>query len=216
MGPDGHYRGQRLEISELFAGLTAEQLALTVPGCPEWTVRDLLGHVVGVVADVRAGHLAGAASEAWTQAQVDARRELSVREALDEWAQTAPAFEDGLPGMGFMGWVMVWDITMHGDDLREALGLPLGTSGTHAVVLDGLVEAAGQRAKGIGTLRLAAGARAWQVGEGEPVASVTAPDEGELARAVGGRRTDAQVLGLDWSGDPTPWLDALPLFRHGW
>jgi len=210
---EDHYRGQREELSALALTLTPEQLATTVPGCPLWTVRDLLAHLVGLPSDALAGNLANAASPAWTAAQVEQRRDRSVRELVDEWSTTGPPFEATLAERGFLGWVFTYDVTMHGDDLREALGLVLGTSATHRVVLDGIIDRARQRAEGVGTLTLRAGEAAWTLGEGEPATTLTVADEGELARVVGARRGDDAVRALEWEGDPEPWLPVLPLFR---
>ena len=80
-------------------------------------------------------------------------------------------------------------------------------------MLDGIIHRADKRAEGVGTLTLRAGDREWTIGSGDPTATLTAPDEGELARVVGGRRTADQVRALDWTGDPEPWLPVLPLFR---
>ncbi|MDX6219956.1 MAG: hypothetical protein QOJ48_1637, partial [Frankiales bacterium] len=124
-----------------------------------------------------------------------------------------PAFEAGLADRGFLGWVFTYDVTMHGDDVLEALGRPLGSSPTHAVVLDGIIDRARARAEGIGTLNLRAGERRWALGVGEPAATLTLPDEGELARVIGARRSDDVVRQMDWTGDPEPWIPVLPLFR---
>jgi hypothetical protein len=104
---------------------------------------------------------------------------------------------------------------MHGDDLREAVGLPLGSSPTHDVVLDGIVARARTRAEGLGTLTLRADGREWVLGEGAPAAVLTVPGTGELARVVGARRDDAAVRAMAWEGDPEPWIPVLPLFRDG-
>lgn len=215
MEPAEHYRSQREWLSDLYATLSPEQLATVVPGSPKWTVRDALGHMVGVTASVCEGAMDNAGSPAWTQAQVEARRDRSVAELLEEWGKRGVGFEEAIPQMGFMGWVFVYDVTMHGDDVREALGMPLGSTPTHAAVLDGIIAQAGRRAKEIGTLTMRAGDRSWEIGSGEPRAELVARDAGELARVVGARRSDEQVLAMDWQGDPTPWLEALPLFREG-
>ena len=216
MGPGEHYRAQREALTLLVSSLTEDQLATQVPGCPLWQVRDVVAHLVGLVVDVRAGVLpGGAGGEAWTQAQVDDRRGRSLAELVEEWNREAPAFEDSLADLGFRGWIFVYDVTMHGDDLRETLGLALGTSETHAVVLDGLIDLARSRAEGLGTLTLDAGAQQWSLGDGEPKASLTVRDAGELGRIVGARRSDEAVRAMDWNGDPEPWLVALPLFRGG-
>jgi uncharacterized protein (TIGR03083 family) len=215
MEPEDRYRSQREEFCALLSSLDEQQLQTRVPGSPHWVVKDVLAHLVGVTADFCSGTLEGAGTPPWTQVQVEARRDKTVPELVEEWSKRGVGFEESMPQMGFFRVASVYDVTMHGDDVREALGLPLGTSSTHAWVLDGIIERANKRADGIGSLTLRAGDRAWTIGSGEPHASVTAPDEGELARVVGGRRTDEEVLALDWTGDPTPWLDALPLFRDG-
>jgi uncharacterized protein (TIGR03083 family) len=211
--PSEHYRSQRLALTELYGGLADADLDRAVPGCPRWQVRDVLAHLVGLPTSVRTGDMADAGSTAWTQRQVESRRGKPVQELLDEWAQEAPAFEAGLDDKGFMGWVFTYDITMHGDDVLEALDRPLGTSLTHAAVLDGIIDRARSRADGIGTLTIRAGAREWALGEGEPSATLTVADEGELGRVIGARRSDDVVRGLDWTGDPEPWIPVLPLFR---
>jgi uncharacterized protein (TIGR03083 family) len=211
--PTDHYRGQRQALTELYEGLPAADLARTVPGCPEWQVKDVLAHLVGETVAIRTGDMADAGSPAWTGRQVESRRGRPVRDVLDEWSQEGPAFEAGLADMGFTGWVFTYDVTMHGDDVLEALGLPLGSSPTHAVVLDGIIDRARTRAAGIGTLTIRAGERDWVLGEGSPSATLTVANEGELARVIGARRSDDVVRAMDWTGDPEPWIPVLPLFR---
>lgn len=213
-GPDAHYSAQRGRTCDLYAGLTDEQLTTQVPGCPAWTVRDVLGHLVGVAADVPAGLMDNAGLPPWTQAQVDARTGRPVSELIEEWDQTGPVFERAMGGMGELGWIFLMDITMHLDDVREALGLPLGSSEPEDLVLERLVTQAAKRAKS-GTLTLECGARSWALGSGGPAASLRVDDSGELARVLGARRSDDAVRALDWTGDPEPWIPVLPLFREG-
>lgn len=208
-----HYRGQRLALSDLYAGLGADDLSRTVPGCPAWQVKDVLGHLAVETSYVLSGDMADAGQPSWTGRQVDSARDKSVAELVDLWAETAERFEPWLDEAGFLGWVFTYDVTMHGDDVREALGLPLGSTDTHAQVLDGILDRARTRADGLGTLTISAGDRTWVLGEGEPQATLTAPDEGELARVIGARRADDVVRAMDWTGDPEPWIPVLPLFR---
>jgi uncharacterized protein (TIGR03083 family) len=213
MEPEDHYRGQREELCALFLSLDDEQLATAVPGSPKWVVRDVLAHLVGVTADFCSGTLDGAGTPPWTQAQVDSRRDKSVAELVEEWSKRGIGFEESMPQMGFFRTASVYDVTMHGDDVREALGLPFGSSETHAWVLDGIVELANKRAKDVGTLVIHSEGNQGQIGTGEPVAELRIDDRGEMARVFGGRRTDEQIRALDWTGDPEPWLPVLPLFR---
>ena len=60
-------------VIDLVADLPPEQAALRVPACPDWTVRDLLSHMVGLGADVVAGDEPDDHNETWTGRQVQAR-----------------------------------------------------------------------------------------------------------------------------------------------
>lgn len=213
MEPEDHYRGQREELCDLFASLDDKQLATAVPGTPKWVVKDVLAHLTGVTADFCSQNLEGAGTPPWTQAQVDSRRDKSVAELVEEWSKRGVGFEASMPEMGFFRFASVYDVTMHGDDVREALHLPLGSSATHAWVLDGLVDLADKRAKDVGSLILHSEGNQGQLGAGDPVAELRIDDRGEMARVFGGRRTDDQVRALDWTGDAEPWLAVLPLFR---
>ena len=210
--PAPHYRARREALSALVEGLAPEERLTRVPGCPEWTVHDVVAHLTGVTADVCSGTMDGAGGPAWTQAQVDARAQRSTEEVLTEWTKRSVGFEEQLPAMGFLGWVFTFDVTLHADDVREALGLPLPEDDTAWVVLEGLLGRAGKRAEGRGRLEVRVADRVLSVGEGDTT-TVTIPTVGEALRAVGDRRTDEQLRAYAWEGDPEPWVAALPLFR---
>ncbi|MCU1590921.1 MAG: hypothetical protein JWP11_2177 [Frankiales bacterium] len=215
MGPDKHYTSQRRRIGELVRGLTPQQLGSRTVGCPEWSVHEVLAHLTGLSADVRTGRMEGAGSPAWTAVQVTERKGKDVDALLAEWEANAAAVEQSMVDSG--SWIFVWDATMHEDDMREALGLPLGDSDTHGNVLNGLVRRAGQKIgeAGLPAVEIRAGAQSWTAGEGAPAASVTVADEGELGRVLGGRRTHDQIRALAWTGDPEPYLPHLTLFTPG-
>ena len=65
-------------VCTLVERLDADALAATVPACPDWAVRDLLSHMVGLGADVLAGDEPDDHNSAWTQRQVEARRDRSA------------------------------------------------------------------------------------------------------------------------------------------
>src|SRR2546422_1035454 len=90
------YRGVRTRVTELLAAAPAEALDAPAPATPKWRVRGVLAHVVGVPADVLAGRLDGIATNPWTDAQVDVRRNSTPAEMLAEWAEKGPPFEDVL------------------------------------------------------------------------------------------------------------------------
>ncbi len=69
----------------LVGALTAEQAQVRVPACPDWTVRDLLSHMVGLGADVVAGDEPDDHNAAWTANQVATRRDHDVAALVTEW-----------------------------------------------------------------------------------------------------------------------------------
>ena len=79
------YRGLRERMTDLLERMDPSQADLAVPATPDWRVRELMAHVVGVTADVAAGRLEGAGTDAWTAVQVEQRQGRSIGELLDEW-----------------------------------------------------------------------------------------------------------------------------------
>lgn len=209
------YASMRARVTELVRSLTADQAESPVPGCPGWTVRDLLSHLTGLCADVVAGRLEGAGTPAWTARQVEERQGRSVDALLAEWDVVGPEAAAALPSLGGVGRRFVFDITVHDDDLREALGLPLGEGAPHGVVLDGLVKRLGGQIIGLPPLRLHAGNRAWVLCDAEPATELRVGTPGELSRVLSGRRTEEQLRAMDWSGNPEPFLPHLSGFRPG-
>ena len=65
------------------------ELEVTVPACPDWTARQLLAHMVGLGVDVLAGDEPDDHNSTWTQRQVDARRDRSAPDLLEEWRGVA-------------------------------------------------------------------------------------------------------------------------------
>ena len=87
------YRAARLRV----AALANDELAdRPVPATPAWDVHDVVAHLAGVMHDVAAGNMEGAATEPWTAAQVERGRGKTVAGILDEWAAGAAGFEDFL------------------------------------------------------------------------------------------------------------------------
>ena len=53
----------------------------------------------------------------------------------------------------------------------------------------------------------------WLLGQGEPQIILNGSDY-DLARALLGRRSRAQVQAMDWTGDPAPILDHFVVFAY--
>src|SRR3954469_1243781 len=143
--------------------------ATPLPACPGWRVRDVIAHLSGLATDIASGNLDGAATDAWTAAQVDARRDLSLDDLLAESDDVGPrlaALLDDFPGR--YGAQIVADVTVHEHDIRGALGRP-GARDSAAVAhsVDFLLDTwagPGARALGLPALHIRAGARSAVVG----------------------------------------------------
>ena len=215
MTPAELYADVRVRISDLVRDLPEERAKTPVPGCPGWTVHDVVAHATGVVADVNAGHLDGAATDAWTGAQVAARRDRPLAGVLDEWSEQAATFEPKLDEYPkAISRTLLIDLVTHEHDIRGALWTPGGTD-TEAYELArkgyavGLAKALDE--KGLPGLRLEAPDWQFDAGSNEPRATVRAEDSFELFRALAGRRGLSQVLKYDWSTDPETYL---PVLNH--
>lgn len=196
-------------IGTLASGLGADDLNRKVPGTPLWTVRDLLGHLVGGPADIVAGNLDGVATEPWTQAQVEARRGHSVERLLEEWAGLRPAV-DGVCRSGQVPAVGM-DIVTHEQDINGALG---AASALDPAAIDfavnGFAARAVKVAKDAGLSLEVTDGDGWSMGE--PGGATLIGSKHDLIRAMSGRRSNRQVSDMDWLGDPAPYLALLSPF----
>lgn len=199
------YRGSRARLTALANELGDDGLATIVPTCPDWRIHDVLGHLIGLVADVSAGNTAAAGTDEWTAAQVDARRDRTGAELIAEWDGNGPGMEELLDGVPpSVGERIVGDIATHEHDVWGAVGRA-GARETDAVTLgfERYATALGARISeaGLPALRL----NDTVVGEGDAGATVSAPTF-ELFRALTGRRSAEQVRGYGWDGDAEPYV----------
>jgi uncharacterized protein (TIGR03083 family) len=214
---------------KIVRGLSPDQLDARVPACPDWSVKDLIAHVTSIAAALTSGRFppdlnpslmwepeTAVLREAFVGSEVSRRRDRSIDEIVAEWEEAAVPLEatirgerawpEGSPPLS--EWIVTTDAAVHHHDLRGAVGLPgerdsLGTG----LSLRSYVEAMRFRSAGekLPAFRIRAGSREWVVGDGEPVATVSA-DPFELARAVNGRRSPEQIRAYDWDGDPEPFM----------
>jgi uncharacterized protein (TIGR03083 family) len=121
------YVALRARVIELLRSTPESSGNIVVPCTPEWTVRQLAAHVVGVPEDVLAGRMEGVASDAWTQAQVELYGHLTLSELADLFEATAPQIDaiiHNIPQPIISQFVM--DAVTHEQDIRGALGVPGG------------------------------------------------------------------------------------------
>lgn len=210
-----HYVAAHQRIEALVGGIDETQARSPVPATPGWTVHDLLAHLVAVPSDIVAGLLTSIPTPQQTQAQVDARRDRSIGELLDEWARgLGPVVEATRAGL--IPAPLAIDAITHEQDLRGALAAPSIPDA------DAVGWAARGFASGLGRRIIEAGCPALvlrdpdnafdvYLGEGAPGATLTAPVF-ELFRALAGRRSRRQVAAYDWEGDAGPYLDLFCVF----
>ena len=204
------YRDTRLRLTDLVRA-NERAASSAVPASPAWTVKDVVGHLAGVCADILAGNIAGLATDPWTAAQVEARRGASLDEVLDEWSTLAPQVEaltPMFPGDSAAQWVS--DLSTHEQDVRGALGKP---GARDDVALEIAVRFMGRgfmdtaRDAGFRGLRVQVGDHDWRTDE-EPPETTLVAEPFEFARSVTGRRSVDQIRRLEWQGDPEPYLKA--------
>ena len=205
------YAGCRARIAELTAQLDTERGLAAVPACPEWSVHDVVAHVVGVVDDALAGRLDGVATVPWTAAQVAARRDVQIGDMLTAWDEQAPEFEALLDAMGDRGRQAVADVVTHEHDVRGALDAP-GARDSDAVQIGCSFLARGFVASAA-SHGMAVRVRADGVSFGDSDATVVLNGNAfDLLRAMTGRRSVEQLRAMQWEGDSE---QALPAFTFG-
>jgi uncharacterized protein (TIGR03083 family) len=203
------YRESRARVVELIDGLSEDQLTIQVPGTPRWTVRDLIGHIVGCPIELTAGHFDGAGSDEWTQAQVDGRRDQSVAALLADWQEASESIDAAIR-IGNVPVPVALDILTHELDLRGAIGGrwdpdPLAVR----FIVDGFGARVGQvvESSELEPLELRDPESGWSAGT--PGGVVAEASEYEWSRALPGRRSGRQASAFAWSGDAAPYLDLL-------
>ena len=197
-------------VIELVAPLTAEQAAVRVPACPDWTVRDLFSHMVGLGADVVAGDEPDDHNAVWTERQVATRRDHDVAALVTEWEGLSAPLQEWMREHGTRP---LSDVIIHEQDLRGALGVPGGqdSGGVHAV-RDRFLPRFGARVADLPPIALVGDGFAW-ASDGAPddAAVVVRASDFDLARALVTRRSERQVRSWTTHGDVGPYLDGFAL-----
>lgn len=198
-----YYRESHQAICDL---ITPDNEHLPVPACPGWTLHDLLAHVTGVMQDFVSGNTDGAPGPEWTAAQVERFRDAHIESIKSAWRasldQAGPIFRR-------MGAQLLPDVVTHELDVRGSLGnIEARDSERLAVAVDVLASWGDgyYKSAGIPSLMLRTDRKQYILGDDSPQGEVSATVF-EASRVLTGRRSHAQNRALEWSVDPTPWLD---------
>jgi uncharacterized protein (TIGR03083 family) len=202
----GLYRDTRLRLTELLAGLDSAALAMPVPACPGWAVRDVAAHLTAVAEDAVAGRLAGIPAPEFTADQVIRLAGADVAEMLSRWADAAGTFEPVLDA--FEVWPAVIDVASHEQDIRSAVGHPgardcLAIRACTPWLLTWLRPSV--------PLLVVTEDAEYMTG-GEQAELIVSTSRFEAFRWRMGRRSKAQLAAMTWSGDPSAVLGELTVF----
>ena len=194
--------------------LSASDWATAVPCTPLWTARDVLSHVSGVPDDGLAGRTDGAATEPWTASQVERNAGFTVGQLLDRWDDQYELFGAAIESMGEQR--PPYDCHSHEHDIRQALGRP---GNRDSEIVADAARAMLENSADVPVSIIVDLDDATSVYTGDPQSDTSVrlvTTRFEVFRSVLGRRTPAQVRGLDWSGDPIA-IDAVigEWFRFG-
>jgi uncharacterized protein (TIGR03083 family) len=205
------YAACRGRVRELLGALTEEQANTIVPACPDWTVRNLSAHLAGVARALVERDLPTGDVQVWVDAHVSGRADRSVDSLLDEWDEFGPAFEAMIVTRPERTGGLLYDVVAHEHDAASALGMRADRSAPGVSlsldIMAGLIHADLAKA-GLPAVRFSDGTRAWEVGEG-PVEFTMEADTFTLMRALGSRRSLAQLRSIDHQGDLDRFLPGL-------
>ena len=192
-------------VIELVRTAAPEQVQARVPACPEWTVRDLFSHMVGLGTDVVAGDEPDDHNEAWTARQVRARRDHDVAALIAEWEGVAEPLREWMRARGTRP---LGDVIIHEQDLRGALGVPgaRDTPGLHAI-RDRFAPRFAARVADREPIALLGDRWRWASrGAPEDAPVALRADDFDLSRALLSRRSAAQLRAWTVRGDVGPYL----------
>ena len=197
-------------VIDLVADLPPERAELRVPACPDWTVRDLLSHMVGLGVDVVAGDEPDDHNETWTGRQVQARRGHDVAALVAEWQAVAGPLRDWMRANNVRP---LGDVIIHEQDLRGALGVPGGqdSDGVRAI-RERFVGRFAPRVADLPPIALVGDTWTWvSRGSADDAAVVLRASDFDLDRALVTRRSANQLRSWTVRGDVTPYLDAFAM-----
>lgn len=231
------YGAEKAVASDLVRDLDGAALGAAVPACPDWTVHDVVAHLVGVcqsqaedtsppepepdIMRVLVGWnepARTAARNAWTGEMIAARRGVPVGELLEEWDHWERAAVSTVNRGGTLSAMrlpaLVTDLVCHTQDLRGALGAPGETTREAAkLTLSSLLFLLDLRLTDAELPPVRVEDEAGRVLSGRSAREVTLRgSRHELIRALAGRRTADQMLALLSGAGCERYLPLLPLY----
>lgn len=199
------------ESQDAILHLINEENATTqVPACPEWNLRELLAHLTGALIDLSTDNVEDGPTPAWTATHLERYRDASVDDLAAIWCMAADSNE-AKALYEKLGVSLLPDIVTHEYDVRGALGNTGHRDAEGLMAIYPIVSAwldGSFRQKGLQSITLGTELAPVIVGDGMPQASLST-NVFDLSRVLTGRRSSAQVRAMEWSVDPSPWIEHL-------
>ena len=236
------YEDVRQRITALVREAGPEDLDRQVPACPDWCVKDLVGHLEHVTEEYAEGRHEYSTTDAaewatawgqdrpgvddWANTGVAARRNWSTQTLLTEWEHRCGRLYEMMRGElelptgtshEFLARGTVYDAATHYQDIRGALELGADPD-TYATKLayTGYTFLLVQRTAALRpqppALRVRTQRGEVLIGEGETTDLEL--DWFEFLRMISGRRSVEQVVKLLTPVDPEPYLDAFQMYPY--
>lgn len=162
--------------------------------CPEWRLRDIVAHLVGISQDIAAGNFPKDL-DAWAGEQVRRNFEVPVSDLVDEWPTLG--FENAI-SREFA--IALYDQVTHECDLVHGLGQPARVDlETLRLLGDFTLNRFGASDNGL-SVTLQLDGDTLRKGSGERELSLTA-SYFDWFRASSGRRSRSQIEAMNWDGD---------------
>jgi uncharacterized protein (TIGR03083 family) len=195
-------------FGELVGSLSEDDLK-TSSRCRDWTVANVIGHVIGTAVDITQGRLDGQGTAAVNQRQAQERAGRTAQELTDELSGARPVLSELLGSLPEDAWEgpapsnpgytirfaveAIWyDAYLHGDDIRDALGIPSARGNGLRCAVHHVAGYLDHQRWGSATLALR-GIERIEIGDG---GSEITGDPLEFVLAATGRR-DPSAIGLD-------------------
>lgn len=166
------------------------------PLCPEWRVRDVVGHVVGISQDIAAGNFPGDLDE-WAAAQVARNHDANLEDLLNQWP-TLGLENRVSPDLA----IVLYDQVTHECDIMHALNRPTTVDQETLQLLVDFTLGRFATSDNDLSVTLHLGDDSWQRGFGSRHVELST-DPFTWFRASTGRRSLRQIETLDWRGDRT-------------
>jgi len=188
------WNASRARISELIRATPLEHLEQIAPLTPEWRIRDIVAHLVGVSQDISAGNFPKNFDE-WTAAQVDRLRDTDAHQLVEQWAEYSLGASLSEPLA-----IALFDQVTHEADIFHALGVPTSIDDETMDLLVRFTLNRFDATKNDLAVALHLDGETWRIGEGTQPLSLIG-SRFEWFRASSGRRSANQIRLMLWQGD---------------